>query len=74
MPPKPVIIAQEVEAALEEGFTRASDLARRFHVSERTIHRRVAELKAAGVRVRSQAGVGYLLRKVPRKEGEDANV
>lgn len=74
MPPKPSVTAHEVEAALAEGFTRAIDLGRRFHVGERTIYRRVAELKAAGVRVRSQAGVGYLLRKVPRKENEDAHV
>ncbi|HVT51094.1 MAG TPA: YafY family protein [Dongiaceae bacterium] len=41
---------------------RASDLAERLEVSERTIYRDIAELMASGVPVEGAPGLGYALR------------
>jgi predicted DNA-binding transcriptional regulator YafY len=43
-------------------LTRASDLAERLEVSERTIYRDIRDLMAGGVPIDGEAGVGYLLR------------
>lgn len=39
----------------------AEELARSLNVAERTVYRDIARLKRAGARVRSSAGVGYLI-------------
>ena len=44
-------------------LVRASDLARRLEVSERTIYRDIRDLMASGVPVEGEAGVGYILRE-----------
>lgn len=41
---------------------RASDLAERLEVSERTIYRDIADLIGSGVPIEGEAGVGYLMR------------
>lgn len=43
-------------------LTTARQLAERLEVSERTIYRDIRDLKASGVPVDGEAGVGYLLR------------
>jgi predicted DNA-binding transcriptional regulator YafY len=43
-------------------LVRASDLAERLEVSERTIYRDIAELMASGVPVEGAPGLGYALR------------
>ena len=43
-------------------LVRASDLAERMGVSERTIYRDVQDLVATGVPIEGEAGVGYVLR------------
>ena len=43
-------------------LTRASDLATRLEVSERTIYRDIADLIGAGVPIDGAAGAGYVMR------------
>jgi predicted DNA-binding transcriptional regulator YafY len=52
-----------VVAAASERVVTADELARRLDVTTRTIYRYVARLKRAGVRIRGEAGVGYMLVK-----------
>ncbi|MCG8446645.1 MAG: HTH domain-containing protein, partial [Hyphomicrobiales bacterium] len=40
----------------------AATLAERLEVSERTVYRDIADLKASGVPIDGEAGVGYLMR------------
>ncbi|MEJ1973976.1 MAG: HTH domain-containing protein [Lacunisphaera sp.] len=42
---------------------RASEMARHFEVTERTIYRDIAALGEAGVPITGEAGVGYCLMK-----------
>jgi predicted DNA-binding transcriptional regulator YafY len=43
-------------------LVRASELAQKLEVSERTIYRDIAELMASGVPVEGAPGLGYALR------------
>lgn len=44
------------------GVTRAEDLAEASEVSVRTVYRAIAHLRASGLSIEVEAGVGYLLR------------
>ncbi|MBA1141716.1 HTH domain-containing protein [Mesorhizobium neociceri] len=57
---------QEVLAALSDHeVTTAPKLAARLNVCERTIHRYIKELRAAGAPIRGEAGMGFQLRRKP---------
>lgn len=49
-------------SALNEGFTTADDLAERAGRSPRSVYRLIRELKAEGVPIRGERGVGYMMR------------
>ena len=44
-------------------LARASDLAEKLEVSERTIYRDIRDLMASGVPIEGEAGIGYILRE-----------
>jgi len=44
-------------------LARASDLAEKLEVSERTVYRDIRDLMAGGVPIEGEAGVGYILRE-----------
>jgi len=52
-------------AALEAGLCTAHSLARQLGITERSIYRNIAQLKADGVPIKGEAGVGYMLRRQP---------
>lgn len=50
--------------ALADGsLVTARQLAGRAMVSERTVYRAIARLRAAGADIRGESGVGYMLRR-----------
>jgi len=51
--------------ALRAGLCRGEDLAKRLGISPRSLYRNIAQMKAAGVPIRGEAGVGYVLRRQP---------
>ncbi|MER8616035.1 HTH domain-containing protein [Mesorhizobium sp. M1409] len=56
--------AGEVLAMLgDHEVTTAPKLAAHLQVSERTIHRYIKDLRAAGAPIRGEAGMGFQLRK-----------
>lgn len=56
----------EVLAALaDHEVTTADKLAAHVKVSERTIYRYIRQLRAAGAPIRSEAGMGFQLRRRP---------
>lgn len=58
--------AREVLAALgDHEVTTADKLASRVGVCERTIHRYIKQLRAAGAPIRGEAGMGFQLRRKP---------
>lgn len=52
-----------IQLMRRQRLVRASDLAARLEVSERTIYRDVQDLMASGVPIAGEAGVGYTLRQ-----------
>ena len=54
---------EKVEKLLRTGqLTTADRLAASAEVSARTVYRMVSRLRSQGLRVRGEAGVGYLVR------------
>jgi biotin operon repressor len=52
-----------IQLMRRQRLVRASDLAARLEVSERTIYRDIRDLIATGVPIEGEAGVGYTLRQ-----------
>lgn len=62
MPEHKVQAKTKILAALREGCMTADDLAKRASRSPRSVYRIIRELKAEGVPIRGERGVGYMMR------------
>ena len=56
-------LLQTIRLLSQPKVTRATELARTFGISERTVYRDIKALVGAGVPIRGEAGVGYQLRR-----------
>jgi predicted DNA-binding transcriptional regulator YafY len=50
-------------AVAGDSLVTAESLADRLHVTPRTIYRDIGRLRALGVRVNGQRGIGYMIRR-----------
>lgn len=56
-------LREAIVAQLSRGVVTAAAIAQSQRVSVRTVYRRISDLRASGVRILGEAGVGYLIRQ-----------
>lgn len=57
-----------IRLRLRHSLATAAALAARLGVSERTIYREIGRLRADGVRILGEPGVGYMIKRTPVRQ------